>query len=82
MQLSVGRRCRQNRRGYDIILLMKTMEKCIYTIVAVLGGETCKILPPCGNCRQMMYLYDQNMNVIVSEDTKVSIQDLLKYPCD
>ena len=52
------------------------------TIVAVLGGETGKILPPCGNCRQMMYLYDQNMNVIVSEDTKVSIQDLLKYPCD
>ena len=52
------------------------------TIVAVLGGETGKILPPCGNCRQMMYLYDQNMNVIVSEDTKVSIQDLLKSPCD
>ena len=52
------------------------------TIVAVLGGETGKILPPCGNCRQMMYLYDKNMNVIVSEDTKVSIQELLKYPCD
>ena len=52
------------------------------TIVAVLGGETEKILPPCGNCRQMMYSYDKNMNVIVSEDIKVSILELLKYPCD
>ncbi len=52
------------------------------TIVAVLGGGTRKIIPPCGNCRQMMYLYDRNMNIIVSEDTKVSILDLLKYPCD
>lgn len=52
------------------------------TIVAVLGGESGKILPPCGNCRQMMYSYDRNMNVIVSEDTKVNILELLKYPCD
>ena len=52
------------------------------TIVAVLGGETEKVLPPCGNCRQMMYSYDKNMNVIVSEDTKVNISELLKYPCD
>ena len=52
------------------------------TIVAVLGGGTRKIIPPCGNCRQMMYLYDKNMSIIVSEDTKVSILDLLKYPCD
>ena len=52
------------------------------TIVAVLGDETGKILPPCGNCRQMMYCYDKNMNVIVSENTKVNILELLKYPCD
>ena len=52
------------------------------TIVAVLGSETEKVLPPCGNCRQMMYSYDKNMNVIVSEDTKVNISELLKYPCD
>ena len=52
------------------------------TIVAVRGGESEAILPPCGNCRQMMYLYDRNMHVIVSEDTKISIQELLKYPCD
>ena len=52
------------------------------TVVAVLGGESEKILPPCGNCRQMMYSYDKNMNVIVSEDMKVSVLELLKYPCD
>ena len=52
------------------------------TIVALLGGEGNKILPPCGNCRQMMYCYDKNMNAIVDEDTKVNIMELLKYPCD
>ena len=52
------------------------------TIVALLGGEGNKILPPCGNCRQMMYCYDKNMNVIVDEDTKVNIMELLKYPCN
>ena len=52
------------------------------TIVAVLGGESEKVLPPCGNCRQMMYSYDKNINVIVSEDTKVNILDLLRYPCE
>lgn len=52
------------------------------TIVAVLGGEHEKILPPCGNCRQMMYCYDKNINVIVNDKTKENILDLLKYPCD
>lgn len=52
------------------------------TIVAVRGGEHEKILPPCGNCRQMMYCYDKNINVIVNENTKENILDLLKYPCD
>ena len=52
------------------------------TVVAVLGGENEKILPPCGNCRQMMYSYDKSINVIVSEDTKVNVLELLPYPCD
>ena len=52
------------------------------TIVAVLGGDHEKILPPCGNCRQMMYCYDKNINVIVNDTTKENILDLLKYPCD
>ena len=57
-------------------------EKEFDTIVAVLGGENSKILPPCGNCRQMMYCYDNGINVIVDDDTKVNIIELLKYPCD
>ena len=52
------------------------------TIVSVLGGEHEKILPPCGNCRQMMYYYDKNINVIVTDTTKENILNLLKYPCD
>ena len=52
------------------------------TIVAVIGGEHEKILPPCGNCRQMMYCYDKNINIIVNDTTKENILDLLKYPCD
>lgn len=52
------------------------------TIVAILGGKETKILPPCGNCRQMMYCYDKTVNVIVDEDTKENILELLKYPCD
>lgn len=52
------------------------------TIVAVLGGKHSRILPPCGNCRQMMYCYDKNIQVIVDEETKVGITELLKYPCD
>ena len=57
-------------------------EREFETIVAILGGESEKVLPPCGNCRQMMYSYDKNINVIVSEDTKVNISELLKYPCE
>ncbi len=52
------------------------------SVVAVLGGEHEKILPPCGNCRQMMYCYDKNINVIVNDKTKENILELLKYPCD
>lgn len=57
-------------------------EKEFDTIVAVLGGENSKILPPCGNCRQMMYCYDKGINVIVDDHTKVNISALLQYPCE
>ncbi|MGL4737420.1 MAG: hypothetical protein ACRCW2_08215 [Cellulosilyticaceae bacterium] len=52
------------------------------TIVAVLGGEKPKILPPCGNCRQMLYSYDRTVDVIVDDETKENILELLRYPCD
>lgn len=51
-------------------------------IVAVLGGESSQILPPCGNCRQMLYCYDPNIQVIVTDTVKEPILELLKYPCD
>lgn len=57
-------------------------EREFETIVAVCGGDKPKILPPCGNCRQMMYSYDRNIHVIVNEETKESIQELLKYACE
>ncbi len=57
-------------------------EKEFDTIVAVYGkGKEQKILPPCGNCRQIMYELDKNINVIIDEKTTKSIQELLPNPC-
>lgn len=51
-------------------------------IVAVYGkGSDQKILPPCGNCRQIMYEIDKNIKVVIAEDKIVPIKDLLPYPC-
>lgn len=51
-------------------------------IVAVYGiGKDKKILPPCGNCRQIMFEIDKNINIIIDEKTTKSIIDLLPYPC-
>lgn len=44
-----------------------------------------KILSPCGNCRQMLYEYSPDVNVIVENEKqaliKVNIKKLLPYPC-
>lgn len=57
-------------------------EKEFDTIVAVYGkGKEQKILPPCGNCRQIMFELDKNIKVIVDEKTTKSIQELLPNPC-
>ncbi len=58
-------------------------ERQFETIIAVLKlDDGYKILPPCGNCRQMLYTYAKNINVIISDKEKINIQELLKYPCD
>lgn len=52
------------------------------TIVAVYGkGRDQKIIPPCGNCRQIMFELDSQINVIVDDNTIISIKELLPYPC-
>jgi len=58
-------------------------ERNFETIIAILKiDEGYKILPPCGNCRQMLYTYAKDINIIISDQEKVSIKELLKYPCD
>lgn len=53
-------------------------------IVATLGKkENNYILSPCGNCRQMLWGYSKDIDVIVNGDNgpiKLSIQELLPYP--
>lgn len=51
------------------------------TIVAVRRkGEDYFIVPPCGNCRQMLFEYCPDIQVIVREDTIMGIRQLLPYP--
>ena len=59
-------------------------ETQIQAIVAVHYGkkeERLKIIPPCGRCREMMELIDErnreNTNVIVSENKKMKLKELL-----
>ncbi|PWM46491.1 MAG: cytidine deaminase [Clostridiales bacterium] len=56
------------------------------TVVAVFGcGKT--VIPPCGNCRQMLLDYAPDCNVILNNEegelVKVSVKDLLPlaYVC-
>ena len=57
-------------------------EKEFDTIVAIYGmGDEQKIIPPCGNCRQIMYEIDKNIKVIVNDKETIKIKDLLPYAC-
>lgn len=57
-------------------------EKEFDTIVAVYGKENeQRILPPCGNCRQIMYELDKNIKVILDENTIITIEELLPNAC-
>lgn len=58
-------------------------EKDIDTIVAVYGkGEEQKILPPCGNCRQIMYEINKDIKVILNESTVKTVKELLPNACE
>jgi len=60
-------------------------EKEIKTIVAVWYDEKRKryeIIPPCGKCREMIHQVTKknwNSEVIISENKKVKLKDLLPY---
>ena len=50
------------------------------TVVAVRGKEGEEIIPPCGNCRQILHYYMPDCDVIVSvhgEAKKVKAKELL-----
>ena len=54
------------------------------TIVAVFGrGDKGRVVPPCGNCRQMLFEYAPGIQVIIEYDGvtgKLPIEELLPYP--
>jgi len=54
-------------------------------VVAVYGKEAPhKVLPPCGNCRQMLFEITPDCQVILQIDgvyQKIALRDLLPYPC-
>lgn len=45
-------------------------ERAFETIVAVRGKNGDEIIPPCGNCRQILYDYMPDCNVILSMNGK------------
>lgn len=53
------------------------------TIVAVHDKHLNCVIPPCGNCRQMMYEYCPDIKVIVNDENgkliKVKARDLLPF---
>ncbi len=50
------------------------------TIVAVAGDNNYNVIPPCGNCRQLLSDYMNDGYVIVDDETKVKVSELLPYP--
>ena len=58
-------------------------ERDFDTIVAVHEKHKNSVIPPCGNCRQMLYEYCPDVKVIVNDDSgnliKVAARDLLPF---
>lgn len=57
-------------------------EREFETIVAVRGKEGQEIIPPCGNCRQILHDYMPECEVIISvegKEMKVSAKELLPF---
>ena len=60
-------------------------ERDFDTIVAVHDGYPNRVIPPCGNCRQMLFEYCPGIKVIVNDENgrliKVEAKDLLPFAC-
>lgn len=58
-------------------------ERDFDTIVAVHEKHLNSVIPPCGNCRQMLYEYCPDIKVIVNDENgklvKVAARDLLPF---
>ena len=58
-------------------------EKAFATIVAVHEKHLNCVIPPCGNCRQMLFEYCPDIKVIVNDESgnliKVRARDLLPF---
>ena len=58
-------------------------ERSFDSIVAVIKtAEGHDVIPPCGNCRQMLHTYAKDIIVIVDGNTKATLLEILKFPCD
>jgi cytidine deaminase len=60
-------------------------ERIFSDVVAVYGKDAPhQVLPPCGNCRQMLFDYTPDCQVILKIDDqyqKIKVTDLLPFPC-
>jgi cytidine deaminase len=58
-------------------------ERVFDTIVAVHENHLNRVIPPCGNCRQMLFEYCPDIKVIVNDEggqlIKVKARDLLPF---
>lgn len=58
-------------------------ERKFDTIVAVHEKHLNRVIPPCGNCRQMLFEYCPEIKVIVNDEngrlTKIRAEDLLPF---
>ena len=68
-QIAIGTAITQGEREFD-------------TVVAVRGKDGSEIIPPCGNCRQILHDYMPDCDVIVSvcgEPKKIKAKELLPF---
>ena len=68
-QVAIGTAITQGERDFD-------------TVVAVRGKNGEEIIPPCGNCRQILHDYMPECDVILSvsgQNTKIRAKELLPF---